>query len=62
MAQDNSKWDIDEINDMRNRISDMNAYFAELEDDLPDSLQEAYRVLSEAEEFLDDFLYEDDDD
>ena len=61
MTQDKSKWDIDEINDMRNRVSDMNAYFAELEDDLPDSLQEAYRALSEAEEFLDDFLYEDDD-
>ena len=62
MAQDNSKWDIDEINDIRNCISDINAYFAEFEDDLPDSLQDAYRSLLEAEEFLDDFLYEDDDD
>lgn len=62
MTKDNAKWDIDEINDIRNRVSDMNAYFAELEDDLPDSLQEAYRALSDAEEFLDDFLYADDDD
>ena len=54
-----NKMTTDKIYDIRNRVRDMAVYLSMIKE-LPSDLREAYYCLKDAEDYLNDYLEEDD--